>query len=354
MNMDGTERAVARLAHALHARLLWLLIGSYALAALLPDPGLWFRQLSLANLAVLPDGAGLTLPAALLALLLFNAGLGIDAAQVGRVMRGPRVLLAGLAANLAVPLLFLLGVAPLLGLWHDPDEAQSILAGLALVAAMPVAGSSAAWSQNGRGNLALSLGLVLFSTLLSPLTTPVALRSAGWLTTGPYSAGLRNLAAQGSGSFLAVCVLAPSLLGVAGRALLGRDRVAAAKPWLTLLNCAALLLLNYANAAASLPEVIANPDWDFLALMLAVVLGLCVLAFGAGWWIARALKAGRGQQTALMFGLGMNNNGTGLVLAATSLGHLPSVMLPVLCYNLIQHLVAGAAQALRRRRELAA
>ena len=50
-----------------------------------------------------------------------------------------------------------------------------------------------------------------------------------------------------------------------------------------------------------------------------------------------------------MFGLGMNNNGTGLVFAATVLRHMPEVMLPVICYNLIQHVVAGAVTHLSRK-----
>jgi len=42
-----------------------------------------------------------------------------------------------------------------------------------------------------------------------------------------------------------------------------------------------------------------------------------------------------------MFGLGMNNNGTGLVLASLALADHPRVLLPILFYNLVQHLVAG-------------
>ena len=68
-----------------------------------------------------------------------------------------------------------------------------------------------------------------------------------------------------------------------------------------------------------------------------------MLAFAAGWGIAKFLRAGRDQRAALMFGLGMNNNGTGLVLAATALAAHPQVMLPIIFYNLAQHLVAGAA-----------
>ena len=45
----------------------------------------------------------------------------------------------------------------------------------------------------------------------------------------------------------------------------------------------------------------------------------------------------------MMFGLGMSNNGSGLVLAATALAGEPRVMLPILFYNLVQHVVAGSA-----------
>ena len=47
-----------------------------------------------------------------------------------------------------------------------------------------------------------------------------------------------------------------------------------------------------------------------------------------------------------MFGLGMNNNGTGLVLASMALADHPRVMLPIIFYNLVQHLVAGVVDQL--------
>jgi BASS family bile acid:Na+ symporter len=49
------------------------------------------------------------------------------------------------------------------------------------------------------------------------------------------------------------------------------------------------------------------------------------------------------------FGLGMNNNGTGLVLAGATLSDHPFVMVPIIFYNLIQHLVAGTVDYLRYR-----
>ncbi len=50
-----------------------------------------------------------------------------------------------------------------------------------------------------------------------------------------------------------------------------------------------------------------------------------------------------------MFALGMNNNGTGLVLASMALADHPRVMLPIIFYNMVQHLVAGAANAMVNR-----
>src|SRR5262249_47485350 len=103
-----------------------------------------------------------------------NAGLGVQVSRLRNLVRTSPVLLAGLAANVLVPVAFIFGVAQALRPWHEPDEAQNLLVGLALIAAMPVAGSSTAWSQNGNGDMALSLGLVLLTTLLSPATTPLA------------------------------------------------------------------------------------------------------------------------------------------------------------------------------------
>jgi BASS family bile acid:Na+ symporter len=151
---------------------------------------------------------------------------------------------------------------------------------------------------------------------------------------------------------LLLCVLGPSLLGIVARLLLGGRRYAAARPGLKLVNSAILLALNYANASASLPQAVADPDPDFLAVTLAIVSGQCALAFAAGWSVSGALGASRAQRASLMFGLGMNNNGTALVLAAAALQHDPRVMLPIILYNLVQHLAAGVADRLMPRPRL--
>jgi BASS family bile acid:Na+ symporter len=347
--MDDRTGPIDRLAGFLGRHFLAILFASYALAALWPAPGLAIRSLTLGQVGIGPVRTEASLPLVMLACLLFNAGLGVDTAKLGGFLRRPGTLAAGLSANILVPIVFILSVSWWMRSWHNHDEVQSILVGLALVASMPIAGSSTAWSQNAEGDMTLSLGLVLGSTFLSPLVTPLALHAVGFVATGDYSEDLHELASGHTESFLAIGVLAPSLLGIlVGRAL-GRARVVAAKPYVKVVNSAILLALNYSNAAISLPQAIADPDLDFLALTLASVGTLCVLAFAAGWGTARLLGAGREQRIALMFALGMNNNGTGLVLASMALADHPRVMLPIIFYNMVQHLVAGGANALIQR-----
>lgn len=344
--MNRHDSPIGAFTHLIHRYFLWFLVGSYLVAGFAPGPGLWIKNKTFATVSLFGESTAITLPTVLLGFLLFNAGLGTRIAGLRNVARHWAVLVAGLVANLLVPIVFIFCVTAGLRVWHSADEVQNILVGLALVASMPIAGSSTAWSQNANGDLALSLGLVLGSTFLSPWATPLALHAVGFMTTGDYSEDLHELASSGTGVFLLLCVLLPSLAGIALRRLVSDDRMKAVHPWLKPANFAALWVLNYSNASVSLPQSVRDPDFDFLGVILSVVVTLCVVAFASGWLIARLLNAGEPERTSLMFGLGMNNNGTGLVLASMSLADHPRVLLPIIFYNLVQHLVAGVVDRL--------
>ena len=329
------------LSQFLHHHLLWFLIGVYALAAFFPTGGLWFRNVSFGDLTIFQEKTHISLLMIMLASLMFNAGLGLKTSHLQTVMQKKLVLLSGLAANLVIPLAYIFGVTLVMRLWYDPDEAQHILVGLALVAAMPIAGSSTAWAQNSNGNLALSLGLVLFSTILSPIVTPVAFQVFGEMATDEYETVLHGLAAYGSGTFLGLWVVLPSMLGLAVRFMVQEAWLNPVMPYLKLINSVDLLLLNYSNASVSLPHAIADRDVDFLAVTLGITTGLCFTAFASGYGLSRLFKIDQAEQVSLMYGLGMNNNGTGLVLASLALASYPRVMVPIIFYNLVQHLAAG-------------
>jgi BASS family bile acid:Na+ symporter len=344
---NASHAWIERPVHFVHQNLLWFLLSLYVIAYLLPGPGLWIRQCSL---GVIPWPTGgslnLTLPVLMLAFLLFNAGLGTKTSELVQLRRQPGLLASGVIANTAVPLLFIAAFWLIGRSWHDAEELQNILVGLALVASMPIAGSSTAWAQNINGNLALSLGLVLITTVLSPWLTPLVMHTVGLMATGDYAEDLHELANQGASAFLALSVVLPSLLGIALHYVLKEERLQRVKPYLKLFNLVNLLLLSYSNAAISLPHAFARPDWDFLALILIVSSTYCALAFAAGWLIAQKCNATTGETASLMFGMGMNNNGSGLVLSSLALADHPTVMVPIIFYNLAQQICAGIVDRL--------
>lgn len=135
---------VSRAAHFTHANFLWLLLGSYLLAAVWPAAGLAIRRASLGEVAALGTRAELSAPVLMLAFLILTAGFGVRAGQLRGLARRPFALAAGLAANLLVPVAYVFAVSLTLRAWHNPDEVQHILVGLALVASVPIAGSSTA------------------------------------------------------------------------------------------------------------------------------------------------------------------------------------------------------------------
>src|ERR1700722_931552 len=215
--MDGSVGLIAKVNHFVHRHLLWFLGGSYLVAGLAPGLGLKIKNLVFADVTIAHEQARISLPTVLLGFLLLNAGLGLQTSGLRRLARSGTTLGLGLAANLLVPIAFIAAVTPALHLWHNPDEVQKVLVGLALVASMPIAGSSTAWTQNANGDMALSLGLVLASTFLSPLTTRLTFDLVEPMATGEYRLALDELEGSGTGVLLLLCVLLPSLLGMVAR-----------------------------------------------------------------------------------------------------------------------------------------
>ena len=220
----------------------------------------------------------------MLAVLMFNAGLGLKISHLKNILRIKHVLLAGLAANLAIPIVYVFGITIAMRLWYEPLEVQHILVGLALVAAMPIAGSSTAWAQNTNGNLALSLRLVFFSTLLSPIVTQITFQNIWGDGIRRYKKVFRGLAAYGSGAFLGLWVVLPSLLGIAARLIVRERWQTGVMPYLKFINSIVLLLLNYSNPSVSLPQAMADRDYDFLAITLAITTRAMLNSVCCGVW----------------------------------------------------------------------
>lgn len=340
--MNTQHSSISHLTNWIHHNLIWLVISSYLFAMLFPSFGLALRHFELGSVQTFNGNSlDISLPLLMLATLLFNAGIGVNTRELNQTFHQPKMLISGLIGNSLVPLCFIILVSIFMLPWHDSEEVQQILVGLAFIAAMPIAGASTAWTQNVNGNLALSLCLVLATTLLSPIVTPLIFHAIGFVTLGDYSEDLHEIASGQTITFLGMWVVLPTLLGIFTRYFLNKAFVEASKITLKFCNYLVLLLLNYMNAAVVLPKILTNPDLDFLLVILLITSLLCFATFSSGYYLAHFFNSDRKNTLSLMFGLGMSNNGTALVLASVALADHPEIMIPIIVYNLIQHLMAS-------------
>ncbi len=340
--MDKIKKILSSTHQFMHKHFFWIVLITYFVATALPSFGLWIRDVSFGKFTwVDKSSINLSLPLIMLALLLFNAGLGTKTNELNKSIKNPLILLTGLLTNILLPVILIFIVNLLMLHWHEPDELQNIIVGLAIVASMPIAGSSTAWTQATDGNLALSVGLVVFSTLLSPFTTPLILHSVGFMAYGDYREDLQELAIHGTSAFLFFSIVFPVVIGLVTKLFIGEKKVEQLKPYIKSVNIFVLILLIYSNASLILPQTFSNPDPDFILVIGFITAALCALAFGAGFLIANIFKTGKPEKAALMFGLGMNNNGGALVLASMALKDHPLVLLPIIFYNLAQQVIAS-------------
>ena len=311
-------------------------------AALWPLPGRAMREWRWTPSAL--PAAEFTLPLVLLALLLFSAAVQTDISQIRAIRSRPWALVWGTLAVWLAPAVLVLMAAAVLPLVVDRESTAGLLVGLALVASMPVANSSVGWTQLVRGNLALSLGLVLVTIFLCPWVTPWLL---GWLRMTLSTSDqtyFQALIDNFSGAFFILWVVLPTAAGLACRHALGKDRVAAMGCWLTFTSVTSLLLLNYVNAALALPEVVEQSRISVLATTAVLAAALSAVGLAAGWLVARLMRLDAPARLALMFGLGMKHTGLALLLAGAVLAHQRLAILMIVLATLAQHLLAGLVQ----------
>ncbi|MEV0090835.1 bile acid:sodium symporter [Streptomyces sp. NPDC050738] len=334
----------------LQRRLTPTMLLAYAAAALAPATGIAARH---TRLGTLPAPAGhpvpVTLPSLLLAFVLFTASLQIPARHLPALARRPLPLLTGTVANTVMPLMLLPPMALALGLLPDSDGCSGLLTGMALIGAMPVAGGATVWGDRAGGNHTLVVGIVLTSTLISPVTIPLTLHAASAVTRGHYSADLTRMAHTGGGAFALAGVVAPCLAGLFVRAVLPGRGLEQAVPWLKLASLLAAVFLTYSNASGALGGFLRDPRPVLLVASVVTAAGMCAASFTIGWCLARVLRATHADTVAITFASGMNNSSASAVLAATRLPDYPQVLLPVLAYSLLQKLLAGVTDAVLMR-----
>lgn len=337
-----------------HRLTFLLLLFVYALATWLPGPGRWLLALSyrLDGLELGVEGLGVA--QALLAVLLFSAGLSSKPVSV-QAMVSFRHRFAMLAA---ICWLLPIVTATLVSwfMWQALDAPSSVMLGILIVGAMPVANSSVGWSTITRGNTALSIGLLLVVTSLAPLVSPFAIRRAtsvfgdydATLLTSPWDEGLAM--------FFLVWVLVPVLLGFLLSYQLGESKSPKLVTATRMVSLAALLALNYLNGTTCLPELKSAPAMLMWPILAAVTLLMSTFACWRGLLLVlRQLQIlprdFDAERQSTMLAVVMRNTGAALVFAGAALPSFALVGITIIAYTMIQHLFVGLLAIIYRPEE---
>ncbi|MFE9811457.1 sodium-dependent transporter [Streptomyces sp. NPDC005548] len=281
----------------------------------------------------------------LLCLVLFSAGLQVRLRALGRLVRRPRVLVAGLALHLAIPLAVVPFVAHLLRYTPDSDGGSGLLTAMILTVAMPVAAGATVWTDTGDGDQPAMVGLVLISTLASPLTTPFLLGTLAPLLSGGYGHALAACGRVAQDGFALTSVVLPCAAGLVGSLVLPAQWHGRLLGTIVPAALAGSPALTYVNASGALSSVLARPRPLLIAAALGVAALICGLSFALGRIAARALRLEAGTASSLTLACGMNNSSASAVLITTSLPGKPHLLLPVLAYGLLQKTAASRVVA---------
>lgn len=274
-----------------------------------------------------------------LLVLMFLLGTDLNKEAFANVARNPRAVMAGMTGQLVFLPLIAIGVAWALNL------PTVYFMGLVLVACCPGGSSSNVFSMLAKGDVALSVTLTAFSSVITLFTLPLVMGAVAELVS--QQAGLEiNLPV---GKLLVqnlVLLFAPMLLGIMLRHF--RPRIAAkvnrvlgkcAFPALMLL--AGVFFLQYTN------EIIKN----FTVLGMAAG-ALILMAMLCSSLLSRTGRFSAGVRRTIVIEVGMQNAAQAIAIASSPfIFNSGEMAIPAIIYALMMNVILLLYVAVIRRRE---
>lgn len=262
--------------------------------------------------------------AMLLGTAMFGMGLTIKREDFQVVFSRPKEVFSGCVLQYTIMPL----VAYLLAVAMNLDK--DIALGVILVGCCPGGTSSNVIAYIAKGDVPLSVGMTIASTLLAPLATPflVYMLAGAWVEV----------------SFMAMVmsvvkvVLVPVLAGIALNSMFPKtvNKLVKIMPAVSVI---AIVLIVDGIVAANAAKIMGCA----LVVMAAVVLhnGLGMLL---GQFMAKLMKVSYDKQTSIAIEVGNQNSGLGLVLATANFAANPLATLPGAIFS-VWNLIAGSLYA---------
>ncbi|HBU91412.1 bile acid:sodium symporter family protein [Bacillus pumilus] len=216
------------------------------------------------------------------------------------------------------------------------------ITGLTLAMVIPTGVSSLIWAAMYKGNVGLTLSIILIDTLLSPLIVPVSLSLfVGTQVHMDMVAIMKGLFGM---------VVLPSILGMLVRQYAKPSVTKTISQTLAPFSKLGLFVVVSINSSVVAPYL-RELDAAFFS-KAATVFFIAMSGYAFAWLIGKVMKCTQGEIVAIVYTGGMRNISAGAVLAISFFP--PAVAVPVVIGMLFQQVLAALFGFLLNRFELKA
>ncbi len=273
-----------------------------------------------------------------LAFMMFSLGLGLAAGDFLRVLRRPRAVLTGVAAQIVLLPLTALALVTLAGL------GPVLSVGVMILAFSPGGVTTNMMTRIAQGDVALSVTLTAVVSMAAVFTVPplVSLTAAHFMgdalprvAVGPFAATMALITAVPVAAAMALRRAAPAF-------------VARIEPRAFTISA----LVFVAIVAAALTQ-----NWALFVSELAVLgplmAAMIVLLLALGYGLARLTGLGGAEARAISIETGVQNGALGVTVAGLAAGNVPgmdALLLPSAVYGVLMYIITVPLILFLRRR----
>lgn len=266
-----------------------------------------------------------------LGVAMFGMGLSIKMGDFKVVFSHPKEVLIGCIAQYTVMPLMAWILAVLL---HLPED---LVIGVILVGCCPGGTASNVITYIAGGDVALSVGMTIISTLLAPIATPllVYVIAGAWVEVSFWAMVIS----------VVKVILVPVLLGILLRSLFGRQ-IQKISQVLPLISVVSIVMIISGIVAVNADKILTCG-----AMVLGVVMLHNLFGMGLGLGIAKLFHVEYDKATAIAIEVGMQNSGLAVSLATANFAANPLATLPGAIFS-VWHNISGSVFASIRRQKM--
>ncbi|MEE8885017.1 MAG: bile acid:sodium symporter family protein [Eubacteriales bacterium] len=265
-----------------------------------------------------------------LGLAMFGMGLTIHPSDFKVILERPKAILLGAICQYTIMPFTAWVLCMLLRL---PDD---IALGVILVGCCPGGTASNVITYIAGGDVALSVGMTIVSTLIAPLATPALtyLYAGAWVEVS-FPAMVLSVVK---------IVLIPVVLGIVLNMIFSKY-IEKIKGILPLISVVAIVMIIGGIVAVNRDKLLQSGLITLVAVMLHNVIGMAL-----GYLVARVFGCNYSQTTAISIEVGMQNSGLAVSLATVNFASNPLATLPGAIFS-VWHNISGSIFASIRRKQ---